>query len=337
VDRLKIYERPPEALFSTPAPQLEQLLGGPALIHIEGQARLPLFLSVLLHGNETSGWQALCEVMSEIMSQQAILQRDLILFIGNVAAAAQGVRSLPGQMDFNRIWRGEHGMTALASDVLDELAHQPLFAALDIHNNTGRNPHYSVLTEVTPQSIGLALLFSEKAVLVEEPDTVLTRAVQHFCPSITVEVGPVGDPESTFRTVDLLQRYLALEQIPAGVLQDLQLHNSLARVHVKPGVRYEFADHLVQGHLSDYDLVLTAGMEAVNFHDVSRDTEFAYSQQPMHEVLQVLDNNHKDVTSEFLQSDNGHITLKRALVPAMYTTDQVVIAQDCLCYFMEQI
>ena len=334
---LQFFERPPVALFSTPAHELENLLGGPALIHIAGRQTPPLFLSVLLHGNETSGWQALCEVMSNLASADGRLQRSLILFVGIVAAGAKGVRSLQGQMDFNRIWRGEHGMTVLASQVLDRLAQIELFAALDIHNNTGRNPHYTVLTQINSATVGLALLFSEKELLVEEPDTVLTRAVQQFCPSTTVEVGPVGDPQSTARTVSLLEHYLTLDEIPQADAAGLQMHHALARVHVRPGVSYEFADQVSEAEFSQYDLILTAGMESVNFHPVAADMEFGFSRKPLAQTLQVLDPLHRDVTSQFLTDKNGHVTLVRPLVPAMYTTDKAVIAQDCLCYFMERI
>ncbi|XOV83297.1 MAG: succinylglutamate desuccinylase/aspartoacylase family protein [bacterium] len=337
MDTLQFFERPPENLFATPAHELEKLLGGPALVHVRGRDAPPLFVSVLLHGNETSGWQALCEVMSRLARADAQPRRSLILFIGNVAAAAEKVRSLPGQMDFNRIWRGEHGMTALASQVLERLAQTELFAALDIHNNTGRNPHYTVLTRIDSANVGLALLFSEKAVLVEEPDTVLTRAVQQFCPSTTVEVGPVGDPQSTARTVSLLEHYLTLERVPHADAADLQMHHALARVHILPGVSYDFADQVSPAQALQQDLVLTAGMEAVNFHPVAAGMEFGFSRRPLAQTLQVLDTQHRDVTAAFLNDNNGHITLARALVPAMYTTDKAVIAQDCLCYFMERI
>jgi hypothetical protein len=29
--------------------------------------------------------------------------------------------------------------------------------------------------------------------------------------------------------------------------------------------------------------------------------------------------------------------LKQAVTPSMYTTDPIVVRQDCLCYFMERL
>jgi len=333
VSELRIFNDPPRGLFTTPVRDLARVLGGPTLVYLQGDRDPPLFLSTLLHGNETSGWEALCQVLGD----GARLPRSVLLFLGNLDAAAHGVRSLPGQMDFNRIWRGANEHKPMVDDLLRRLAHQPLFAALDIHNNTGRNPHYSVVTEITPQTSGLAYLFSDKAVWVEEPDSVLTRAVQHLCPATTVEVGPVGDPQSAVRTAELLQRYLELERVPEESPNNMTMHRALARVHVVDGVAFDFADEMDDARLRDDDLVLTAGMEAVNFHPVADGTEFGFTRKPLHQTLRVLDAEHRDVTAQFLEEVHGDVSLCRPVIPAMYTTDHDVIRQDCLCYFMEEI
>ena len=334
---INILETVPPALFDTPARALLDLLGRPTLIHLKGEQDPPVFFSTLLHGNEISGWEAMCDVFGTALRNGRPLGRSAVIFIGNVHAAAQGVRSLPGQMDFNRIWRGEHEHTPLVEEVMAYLKHHQIFVALDIHNNTGRNPHYSVVTEMTPQTMGLAYLFSDKAVLVEEPDSVLTRAVQQFCPATTVEVGPIDDVQSTLRTVELVERYLALETIPEADTNDLTMHRALARVHVADGVSFDFADERDATRLSTDDLVLTAGMEAVNFHAVSAGTEFGFTRKPLGRVLQVFDPRHDDVTDQFFEEIHGDITLRRPVIPAMYTMDHDVIRQDCLCYFMEEI
>ena len=333
---LIILDEPPAGLFTIPAQELQSHLGGPALVSIQGEMDPPLFLSVLLHGNETSGWEALCEVMQALGPHQRP-GRSILLFIGNVAAAAKGVRTLPGQTDFNRIWYGENESSQLVATVLQQLRAQPLFAALDIHNNTGRNPHYSVLTQVDEYTCGLAYLFSDKAVLVEEPDSVLTRAVAPLCPAVTVEVGPVGDALSVARTTTLLRRYLDLETVPMESPETLVLHRAIARVHVREGVQFDFADEASAEQLDRDDLVLTAGMEAVNFHPVLAGTQFGFARRPLSQCLQVLDPQHRDVTAQFFDEIHGDISLRRPVIPAMYTLDHTVVLQDCLCYFMEHI
>ena len=171
----------------------------------------------------------------------------------------------------------------------------------------------------------------------EEPDSVLTRAMQNLCPATTVEVGPVNDPQSALRTVDLLQRYLELNTIPRGHTGELKLYKALARVHVVEDAAFDFADDLDTARLARDDLILTAGMEAVNFHPVPAGAEFGLTRKPLHQTLRVLDPQHRDVTAEFFEELHGDVSLRRAVIPAMYTMDHDVIRQDCLCYFMEEI
>jgi len=324
--RARIFDSLPVGLTDCAATDLAALLGGPALIRVEGLREPPLFVSVLLHGNEVSGWEALRRLLRE----PEPLSRSMIVLIGNVHAAAAGVRVLPGQHDYNRIWRGPIGVPEdeLARTVREWLVGRPLFAALDLHNNTGHNPHYSVLTRLDGACRGLAYLFSDTAVFVEEPDTVLARVFDRLCPVATLELGPVGDPMCEERALAILTRCLAVTTIPeAGAIK---LYRTRARVHVNAGVEFSFVDDARRT-----SLVLTSGVEGVNFHELERGTRFGRSERPLREVLRVLDAAHRDVTSDYFEIRDGDIELRRPVVPAMYTTDPLVVMQDCLCYFME--
>jgi hypothetical protein len=261
------------------------------------------------------------------------LPRSLVLFIGNVAAAAAGLRVLPGQQDFNRIWRDADGPEGeLARAVTSTLEGVELFAAIDLHNNTGHNPHYAVVTDLSPRTLGLAYLFSDKAVYVREPDTVMTRVFAERCPAVALELGPVGDPRCDDRALDLVRRCLALERIPDADLEALQLFRTQVRVHVADEAVFSFA-----GEGGATPLVLTGGVESVNFHELPAGTEFGAAAMPLHRLLRVLDVEHNDVTDRYFAVRDGRIVLRQAVVPAMYTLDPLVIRQDCLCYFMERL
>jgi hypothetical protein len=326
---LRVLEHVPDTLFQTSARDLQRLLGGPTLFRIPGRRTgPPLFISTLLHGNETSGWTALCRLLAD----GAVPERSLVIFLGNLAAAAAGVRHLHGEPDFNRIWKdADLPYAAFAGSVLDNILAEPLAAAIDLHNNTGRNPHYSVLTDLCDANRSLALLFSDKAVYVEEPDSVLTRATQRHCPSIAVELGPINDPRSDDLAEDLLRRITSAPSL-SGAHQGLNLYTSLARVHIHPDVAFTFA-----GTGRDAPLMLTGGMEAVNFHAVPRHTEFACTELPFRQALRVLDPGHRDVTDLFFYQEGPHVRFSRDVVPAMYTTDPDVVLQDCLCYLMAPV
>ncbi len=319
----------PPGLLECEAQELEEALGWPTLIHLQGEREPALFVSVLLHGNEPSGWNGLRRLLSE----HAELPRSMSIFVGNVEAAGAGMRALPDQQDFNRIWRGADGVEGeMARGVANRLALRRFLAAVDLHNNTGHNPHYSVLSDLSEENLGLAYLFCDKAVLIEEPDTVITHLFAGQCPAVTLELGPVSDPECEIRAYDYLLRCLRLDEIPAGHPEDFSLYRSEARVHVPEGVIFHFAD---EGGAAP--LVLTGGVEGVNFHELPAGFRFGSSERRLEDVLFVLDGDHQDVTERYFALSDGAIVLKRPVVPAMYTTDPYVVHQDCLCYLMQRL
>ncbi|MFA7388315.1 MAG: succinylglutamate desuccinylase/aspartoacylase family protein, partial [Thiohalobacteraceae bacterium] len=147
---LRTLEAVPTVLLDTAPAGLNTLLGGPTLLHLPGRHPEPLFVAVLLHGNEDTGFFAVRELLRRYQSK--MLPRALSVFIGNVAAAEQGLRRLDGQPDYNRVWPGseepssaEHAMMAA---VVEAMARRKVFASVDVHNNTGINPHYGCVNRV---------------------------------------------------------------------------------------------------------------------------------------------------------------------------------------------
>ena len=91
---LQQLESLPDGLLDAGARDLDGLLGAPTLIHLPGARQPALFVSVLMHGNETVGWDAIRGLLLERLARfgEPRLPRALSLFIGNVSAAASGVR-----------------------------------------------------------------------------------------------------------------------------------------------------------------------------------------------------------------------------------------------------
>src|SRR6478672_7097532 len=129
----------PHALLGVSPTELHKVLPGPTLIHLPGRREAPLFVSLLLHGNEHTGLEAIQKVLAQYGARP--LPRALSLFIGNVAAAARGLRRLDGQPDYNRVWPGGDGAGlpehAMMCEVVEQMRVRGVFASIDIHNNTG--------------------------------------------------------------------------------------------------------------------------------------------------------------------------------------------------------
>ena len=180
----------PNNLLKLEPKQLHTVLTGPTLIHLQGRRERPLFVSVLLHGNEDTSWLALRELLLQYKNRE--LPRALSIFIGNVQAARYGLRKLAGQPDYNRIWKETNTTTpenAMTDQVLEEMKQKDVFAAIDIHNNTGLNPHYGCVNVLEPAFLHLACMFNRTVVWFTRPDEVLSMAFAKLCPAVTVECG----------------------------------------------------------------------------------------------------------------------------------------------------
>ena len=138
----------PVGLLELPATELHEALGNPTLIHLQGQNPQPLFVTVLQHGNETTGWDAVRRLLKSHYEFDP-LPRSLSILIGNTKAAKHRLRRLDDQLDYNRCWPGgnfeDSDIGKMFQQVTDRMRSLSPIASLDFHNNTGLNPHYACL------------------------------------------------------------------------------------------------------------------------------------------------------------------------------------------------
>lgn len=181
----------PEGFLDCAPRDMPAVLDGPTLIHLPGRTGRPLFVSILLHGNEITGLLVMQRILKYYIDRT--LPRPMWLFVGNVEAAGAGKRLLAGQPDFNRIWtpgnRPEHAMTR---EVLERVKQSDPVACIDIHNNTGRNPMYTVVARHEESHLSLASRFARTVVYATSPDTTCSAAFSDICPSVAVESGLPG-------------------------------------------------------------------------------------------------------------------------------------------------
>ena len=323
----------PEDLLSCDARGLRELLGGPTLIHLPGRREQPLFVSILLHGNETTGLHAMQRVLRKYRDRE--LPRALSLFIGNVEAAAQGLRRLDGQPDYNRVWPGcDTGGTPehlMMQQVLDQMRERKVFASIDIHNNTGLNPHYACINVLDDRFFHLATLFSRTVVWFTRPLGVQSAAFAGLCPAVTVECGQAGAAHGDEHAAEFVDACLNLAAHPdhAIATHDMDLFHTVAIVRVPESVSFSFG----QG---ESDIVFEPDLDHLNFIELQPGTRLGRVRDGAH-LLQAWDNDGHDVADDYFTVSDGEIRLKRPVMPSMLTLDERVIRQDCLCYLMERI
>jgi hypothetical protein len=324
----------PDGLTEVSPENLHRILPGPALLHLSGRKPEPLFISVLLHGNEPTGLLAVQALLREYQSRPP--PRSISVLFGNVLAAKENLRRLDHQPDFNRIWPGteepESGATALAASIVDEMARRQVFASIDIHNNTGLNPHYACVNVLQDRYLQLARLFSRLVVYFVRPRGVLSAAFGRFCPAVTLECGKPGQQYGVSHALEYLDSCLHLTEIPDRPVQpgDLDLFHSIAQVTIPDTVRFDFSPAPVE-------LELSADLDHMNFTEIPEGTVIGKTRIDGELPLLARNEFGQDVTVKYFRIENQDILLNRAIMPSMFTLDHNVIRQDCLGYLMERI
>ncbi|OOZ37135.1 M14 family metallopeptidase [Solemya velesiana gill symbiont] len=327
----------PDGLLELEAHELEGVLDGPTLIHLTGAREPALFVSVLMHGNEPTGWEAVRQLLSAYGAegQYESLPRSVSLFIGNVSAASQGLRRLDGQPDYNRVWPGcevasgaEHEMMGR---VVEIMTRRGMFASVDIHNNTGLNPHYACVNVIDNRFLHLAAMFSRTVVYFIRPCGVQSLAMSKHCPAVTLECGRPGQAHGVEHAREYLDACLHLSDFPEPPVSehDIDLFHTVAVVKVPEDISFGFGG-------VDAQLQFDEDLELFNFRELTRGTRLGRSSLEKGLGLDARDEQGRDVTSRYFEVDGSDLRLRVPVMPSMLTRDERVIRQDCLCYLMER-
>ncbi len=324
----------PKELLSIDVASLHTLVPEPTLFHLPGKHKRPLFISVLLHGNETTGFLALQKLLIKYDQQE--LPRALSFYLGNTEAASQGLRRLEQQPDFNRIWPGTetppNSETAIAQVIVTIMAEKKVFASIDVHNNTGLNPHYACITKLDDQFLQLANLFGRLVVYFTRPKGVQCGAFAELCPAVTLECGKPGHPHGVDHAFNYLNSCLHLSSLANHTVpqQDIDIYHTVAQVKINPDITFSFDN-------SSADLLLDKSIEKINFTEIAKGTSLGYVLDQTNMPISAINEKGEWVTNKFFTINNNHLQLKTNTMPSMLTLDEKVIKQDCLCYLMEKI
>ena len=297
------------------ASELHQVLQRPTVFDLQQPNQRPIFVSTLLHGNETTGWDAVRQFL-KVQSHASI-----VLLIGNVEAARCQVRHLDDEEDFNRIWRQKPWQ----SELEDILADTNPWCAIDIHNNSSPNPHYSVVTDKRPQTLNLAKLFSNQLIYTEHTLDIISYAASKQCPSITIETGTVEDPKSVSRTYNYLLKLASLCGLPSTPSRHLECYETLGTLQVVPSNQYD---------MNQYPHFNTSFVGR-SFEQIHEGTLVASELQDGWRLVVNGPGEIGDKTDKYLKAVDDSIYLKQNVIMSMFTENPTLAMQDCVCYFLE--
>lgn len=334
MDSLKVLTGYPDAMLGCHAREVHDILGGPSLFFLEGRRAPPLFITCLQHGNEPSGFEAVQMILRKYRA--GTLPRSVWLFVANTRAAAEGKRLVVGQQDYNRCWPGtmvpDGKEIQLLQEVVDTVCRTPIFASVDLHNNTGQNPHYGCVNRLDHSFLQLATLFSRTVVYFTQPCGVQSLAMSEYTPSVTLECGKVGDRVALDHAVTFLDACLHLHHIPDQKVQaqDIHLLQTKATVKVVAGTTFGFGGTANQVNFrQDIDLH--------NFGSIPAGSVIAKIKPGVPMPLCVTNNHGTQITEDFFRIEGGALKANRSFIPSMASTDVDVVRQDCLFYVMEEL
>ncbi|MCB0413035.1 MAG: succinylglutamate desuccinylase/aspartoacylase family protein [Bdellovibrionales bacterium] len=327
--KLNIFDGFPDGLEKLTAENIKSYFDSPSLVFVKGKLDKPVFLSTLLHGNELSGLEVLKKIFK--YSQEHILARDLIVFIGNVDACEKNQRFLDGQRDYNRIWsEGESPEHRLAKKVKEIVSDRKPFACIDIHNNTGLNPLYACINALHNEYQYLASLFSRAIVYFQNPSTALSVAFSQICPSVTVECGQSLDMAGVEKSYQFVLDTLNHSDLHHDSSKlDIKLYHTVVQVKIDENQEYDFFPNLEK-------LTFVDKFEQLNFTPLEPGFVFATVNSP-NVKLSLFDDDGVDLFNDYLELVDGQLLLKRPVTPSMLTMNRSVIRKDCLGYFMEEV
>lgn len=328
----EIFETPSKLLEISSLTQINEVFDVPTILHLEGRRKERVFICAFLHGNEDAGLFAVQKLLRKYKNQD--LPRSVSIFFGNVYAARLGLRLLENQCDFNRVWPGSHladcSEKRMMAAITDKISKMALFASIDIHNNTGKNPHYACVNVLDFRSLQLARLFSNKIVFFQNPKGVQSMAFAEFCPSVALECGKTGTETGAHHAFEFIDAVLHSNEIPNHALKphEAGVFQTIARVQIPINASFGFDSR-------GQDIELLPEIEQYNFSELEPGAKFAYSSKSL--VFDAFDDDGNNVSSGYFKNNNGIILLKTPIMPAMLTLNEKVIEQDCLCYLMKKI
>ena len=332
-DELKIIDFLPGGFLEVSPKKMTKLIGVPTLISLKGEKDSPLFISIILHGNEFSGLIILQEILKKYQNRG--LPQSLIIFVANPRACEQGLRHLKDQQDFNRIWKeGSFYDDFLTRPLLQYIKDQNIEYAIDIHNNSGRNPVYACITEKEEPFFSLAQLFSKNIVYFTQPDSVLSMALSKICPTVVIECGLPGSFEGISSGVRFIESLLdPEEQWKNHKIRKPFVYHTCATIHISSEALVEFRSPPILAE--NHHLCFIEQLEELNFKPLEKGTVLAKISHPQH--IKLIDKKGQDAFHQFFSIVQKDLIVKSSFIPCMLTKDIQIAKNDCLGYVMQKI
>lgn len=312
----------------------------PTIVEITGKDTLRYrVFSVLIHGNEPSGFFAAFNYLKQLKASQAIPQTNIAICISSIRAAKLepyfSNRYVPGEFDLNRRFgrsRCRDKVTSLAKDLSNYINSRNPEFVIDLHNTSGQGPAFGVSCYQNPAINKLTSIFSDKMVFTNL--VVGSLMEQNFnCPIVTIECGYSYDikaHEVAFNGMNQLANISTLDDIKESTVTT---YSHPLRVQVEPGISIDFG--LVKN--PNVDITLRKDIELLNYELVRQGTAIGWLNHDLEKSLNAYDQDNKNIICELFCVKNEHIILKKDCHVFMATSILDIALSDCLFYIADTL
>lgn len=307
-------------------------LGGPTLLEQSGQdGSRTRFVSTLLHGNEPSGTRALQRWLCERETPKT----NTVFYIGSVHAALAAPeyshRTLPGEPDANRCFVEPFNGPAgeLSKRLIDDIRAMAPEALVDLHNNTGHNPAYAVLTRLDRTHAQLTRLFAAKCVLSDIRLGTLIEATEEICPSVVIECGLAGARQADEAAFQGLRAFLTKDDVFESVElegPELEVLENPLRVTLQPGTALRYGDAPGPG------FTLRVDLDRHNFELAAEGTVLGWLSPESEWPLLATGADGRDRSKDMFVLQGHTVFFRRPAIPVMMTQQVEIARSDCLFY-----
>ena len=328
LDRISVSEL--NLMAQTPEQWLFSL-SRPVAIEIPGKdtSRCRV-VSVLIHGNEPSGFFAVYEFIKKEVQPVT----NLSIVISSIRAAKVppvfSHRVVPGEFDLNRrfgVLDCHNRVTELARHITEYIRSLCPEVIIDLHNTSGNGPAFSVSISDHPVIRQVATLFSEQMIVTQL--NVGSLMEQNFnCPVVTVECGGAEDPVAHRCALDGLLKFSQLSLRTEQSELPMKVYMHPVRVKAVEGVSltYERQEN------SDFDLTLLFDIEKFNNNVLPIGASIGWVGRELADCLTAIDDFGYQVVHNFFAVKDNQIIAKQALQIFMATARRDIALSDCLFY-----
>lgn len=312
-------------------------LSVPCAIEFRIDKELPWRIaSVLVHGNEPSGFIAAFEFLKKNLNPVC----NFSIIISSIRAAKWEPqfthRFVPGEYDLNRRFGVEDAhdtVSELAQHITQYIRSKNPSLIVDFHNTSGDGPPFAVAVKDTEEIQSIASHFTDDMIITHLVVGSLMEQEFH-CPVITVECGGASQTHShevaLAGLLTLAEQY-DLTSTPRTSNKTIRRYYHPTRIEAQPGLSLSYGPQINP----EVNITLINTIEQYNRGIVPENTLLGWLNRPLEDCLVAVSETNAVNISTIFACEETALYTRVPIKMFMATPRSDLALSDCLFYVVE--